>query len=61
MQTLQELYDEADKSHSNLLKSSKKAEERNDELLSEKKLLEQKLENMENAKTDKNIKVHAWN
>lgn len=57
MQALQELYDETEKSHSSLLKSSKDAEERIDELLSENKMLQQKLENSEDLSAERSVKV----
>ena len=57
MQALQELYDETERSHSNLLKSSKDTEERIDELLSENKMLQQKMETLEDSTTERSIKV----
>lgn len=57
MQALQELYDETERSHTNLLKSSKEAEERIDKLLSDKTVLEQKLDNLEDVMMEKSIKV----
>lgn len=57
MEALQELCNETEKSHSDLLKSSKKTEDRVDELLSGNKLLEQKLENVEESWMEESVKV----
>ena len=47
MQALQELYEETEKSHSQLLKDSKKFEEKIGQLLTDKKTLEEKLSELE--------------
>ena len=57
MRALQELYAETEASHSNLLESSRIAEEKIDELLSKNKMLEQKLESLEYSMVDEGIKV----
>ena len=49
MQALQELYEESEKAHASLLKTSKQSEERMDQLVSENKILEEKLEILEST------------
>lgn len=57
MQALQELYEEVEKSHSSLLKSNRLSEEKVGQLLSDNKILEQKLQDLESSTRDNKIEV----
>ena len=58
MQALQQLYEESDKSHTSLLRSSKQSEERIGKLVSENKMLEEKLAILESSQLeDSSVKV----
>lgn len=59
MQALQELYQETEKAHSSLIKTSKESEERIGQLSSEKKMLEEKLETLESSMIGDD-KVEVW-
>lgn len=61
MQALQELYEETEKSHSQLLKRSKQSEEKIGQLVSDNKILEQKLYNLESKKEDTKLEVMYYN
>ncbi len=49
MQALQELYEESERAHTSLLKSSRQSEERIGQLVSKNKMLEEKLEILESS------------